>query len=81
MHKLENTCLALEKVVRLTVWLGALLFPALIIVCVYEVGARYLFNASQIWAFDITFMLHGALFMWPTGFKKKSMFELTCFPT
>ena len=63
MHKLENTCLALEKVVRLTVWVGALLFPALIIVCVYEVGARYLFNASQIWAFDITFMLHGALFM------------------
>ncbi|MEX2454613.1 MAG: TRAP transporter small permease subunit, partial [Rhodospirillaceae bacterium] len=56
-------CLAIERIVRVTVLLGALLFPALIAVCVYEVVARYVFNASTIWAFDITFMVHGALFM------------------
>lgn len=63
MIYLSRFCLALEKVVRITVLFGAILFPALIIVCVYEIAARYIFNASQIWAFDITFMLHGALFM------------------
>jgi TRAP-type mannitol/chloroaromatic compound transport system permease small subunit len=29
----------------------------------YEVFARYLFNAPTIWAYDITYMLYGALFM------------------
>ena len=42
---------------------GFLLFPALILVGLYEVVARYAFNAPTIWAFDITFMVHGALFM------------------
>lgn len=63
MIYITRFCLAIEKLVRVTVLFGAILFPALIFVCVYEVVARYLFNASQIWAFDITFMLHGALFM------------------
>ena len=29
----------------------------------YEVTARYLFNAPTIWAFDVTYMLYGTLFM------------------
>lgn len=29
----------------------------------YEVLARYLFHAPTIWAFDVTYMLYGALFM------------------
>jgi TRAP-type mannitol/chloroaromatic compound transport system permease small subunit len=29
----------------------------------YEVIARYLFSAPTIWAFDVTYMLYGALFM------------------
>ncbi|KAB2919545.1 MAG: TRAP transporter small permease subunit [Hyphomicrobiaceae bacterium] len=29
----------------------------------YEVIARYIFNAPTIWAFDVTYMLYGALFM------------------
>ena len=29
----------------------------------YEVIARYLFNAPTIWAFDVTYMLYGTLFM------------------
>ncbi|MCA1458125.1 TRAP transporter small permease subunit [Bradyrhizobium sp. BRP22] len=29
----------------------------------YEVGARYLFNAPTIWAYDATYMLYGSLFM------------------
>lgn len=29
----------------------------------YEVTARYLFNAPTIWAYDVTYMLYGTLFM------------------
>ena len=43
--------------------LGLLLYPVLIFCTLYEVIARYGFNAPTIWAFDITFMAHGALFM------------------
>ena len=48
---------------RLISYAGFVLFPALILVGLYEVVARYVFNAPTIWAFDITFMVHGALFM------------------
>ena len=30
---------------------------------VYEVVARYFFNAPTIWAYDMTFMLYGSFFM------------------
>lgn len=40
-------------------WLSIVLVGAV----AYEVVARYVFNAPTIWAFDITFMSYGALFM------------------
>lgn len=30
---------------------------------VYEVTARYLFHAPTVWAYDVTYMLYGAIFM------------------
>ncbi len=48
--------------VRLVGYAGLILFPALIFVSMYEVVARYVFNAPTLWAFDLTFMIHGALF-------------------
>jgi TRAP-type mannitol/chloroaromatic compound transport system permease small subunit len=51
-----------ERLVRLVGFIGLFLFPALIFVSVYEVVARYVFNAPTLWAFDLTFMIHGALF-------------------
>lgn len=35
----------------------------LVAVVVYEVAARYLFNAPTIWSYDLTYMLYGAVFM------------------
>jgi TRAP-type mannitol/chloroaromatic compound transport system permease small subunit len=35
----------------------------LVAVVTFEVAARYLFNAPTIWAFDMTYMLYGTLFM------------------
>ena len=43
--------------------LGVVFFPALVGVCVIEVFARYVLNSPTIWAFDLTFMAHGSLFV------------------
>ena len=51
---------------RFTNWIGVavswLLVP-MILGVTYEVAARYMFNAPTIWAFDLTYMLYGAVFM------------------
>ena len=44
---------------RATAWLIIPMVGSL----VYEVGARYLFDAPTIWAYDMTFMLYGTFFM------------------
>jgi TRAP-type mannitol/chloroaromatic compound transport system permease small subunit len=56
---------------RFTNWVGVavswLLVP-MILGVTYEVVARYLFNAPTIWAFDLTYMLYGAVFMLGASF-------------
>jgi TRAP-type mannitol/chloroaromatic compound transport system permease small subunit len=44
---------------RIVAWL---IFP-MVLSLVYEVVARYLFNAPTEWAYDMTFMLYGSFFM------------------
>ncbi|MDP8923769.1 MAG: TRAP transporter small permease subunit [Chloroflexota bacterium] len=49
-----------------TAWTGrifAVLVIPLTLGLVYEVFARYVFHAPTIWAYDVTYMLYGALFM------------------
>lgn len=38
---------------------------------VYEVGARYLFDAPTVWAYDMTFMLYGSFFMLGAAYTLK----------
>jgi TRAP-type mannitol/chloroaromatic compound transport system permease small subunit len=44
---------------RVVAWLIAPMVASL----VYEVGARYLFDAPTVWAYDMTYMLYGTFFM------------------
>ena len=56
----------IRTVDRFTDWTGTLvswLSVPLVGAVAYEVIARYLFNAPTIWAFDVTYMLYGTLFM------------------
>src|SRR5262245_62232505 len=48
-------------------WVAWLNVP-LVLAVSYEVFARYLFNAPTIWAFDVTYMLYGAIFMLGSAF-------------
>ena len=43
-------------------WVAWLNLP-LVAVVVWEVVARYAFNAPTIWSFDLTYMLYGTIFM------------------
>jgi len=47
--------------------LAWLCFP-LILALVYEVTARYLFKAPTEWAYDVTYMLYGTIFMLGAAF-------------
>jgi TRAP-type mannitol/chloroaromatic compound transport system permease small subunit len=38
---------------------------------VYEVGARYLFDAPTVWAYDMTYMLYGTFFMVGSAYTLK----------
>ncbi|MES0813137.1 TRAP transporter small permease subunit [Roseibium sp. SCPC15] len=42
---------------------GRLVIFVLIIAMLYEVVARYVFNAPTLWAFDISYMLNGSVFL------------------
>ena len=44
---------------RVTAWLIVPMVASL----VYEVAARYVFDAPTVWAYDMTFMLYGTFFM------------------
>lgn len=47
-------------------WIGLLcawLIVPMVAILVYEVVSRYLFDAPTIWAYDMTYMLYGSIFM------------------
>lgn len=52
---------------RLVAWL---IFP-MVLSLVYEVTARYFFNAPTVWAYDMTYILYGAFFMLGAAFTLK----------
>ena len=50
----------------MSLWIGrtvAWLTVPLMLAIVYEVGSRYLFTAPTVWAYDISRMLYGAMFV------------------
>lgn len=65
---LSRLTTGVDRLVRAVGFAAFIIYPALILTMLYEVLARYAFNAPTVWAFDITFMLHGALFMLTGGY-------------
>jgi TRAP-type mannitol/chloroaromatic compound transport system permease small subunit len=68
---LESLLKVARVIDRITGWSGRvvawLCFP-LVLALVYEVTARYLFHAPTDWAYDVTYMLYGAIFMLGAAF-------------
>ena len=56
---------------RFSLWVGRLvswITVPLIAVLVYEITARYLFTAPTMWAYDLSRMMYGALFVLGAGY-------------
>jgi TRAP-type mannitol/chloroaromatic compound transport system permease small subunit len=60
---LARTVRVLDAVTRVTGMTVAWLIVPMVLSLVWEVTARYLFNAPTTWAYDMTFMLYGTFFM------------------
>ena len=54
---------ALDRVSRVVGRITAWLIIPMVLSLVYEVTARYLFDAPTVWAYDMTYMLYGTFFM------------------
>lgn len=54
---------AVDRVSDVSGRASAWLIMPLILGVTYEVGARYLFNAPTIWAYELSFMLYAGIFM------------------
>lgn len=53
----------LDKVALWSGWLVSWLIVPMVLSLVYEVVARYFFNAPTVWAYDVTFITYGTFFM------------------
>lgn len=53
----------LDGISRLSGWLVGWLIVPMVLSLVWEVTARYVFDAPTIWAYDMTSFLYGAFFM------------------
>ncbi|MGY6632137.1 MAG: TRAP transporter small permease subunit [Alkalilacustris sp.] len=60
---LDRAIRAVERVTDVAAFLGCLLLIPLILSMTYEVVARYAFNAPTFWAFEVSYMLMGSIFM------------------
>lgn len=56
---LKSFCSIIDKIVIWTGKTASYLMPVLAFIVVYEVAARYLFNAPTIWAYDSSLFLFG----------------------
>ncbi|MEM5492647.1 TRAP transporter small permease subunit [Hoeflea sp. AS16] len=56
---------------RLLSWIAQIVTVVLVISMIYEVAARYVFNAPTIWAFDISYMCTGTLFVLGAAYALK----------
>lgn len=54
---------AIDRFAELCGVVVAWLMVPLVGAVIYEVVARYAFNAPTVWSFDVTYMLYGAMFM------------------
>ena len=60
-----------EAFTRLLAWAARLVTVVLVASMIYEVVARYFFGAPTIWAFDISYMATGVLFVLGAAYTLK----------
>ena len=64
--------LTIERFIRALGYVAAVLLLLMIGSMIYEVVSRYAFNAPNLWAFDIPWMLGGGCFLLSAGITLQS---------
>lgn len=54
---------AIDRLSLISSFISKCLFVVLTLAMLYEVAARYIFNSSTVWSFDIAYMATGAAFI------------------
>ncbi|MFT5706529.1 MAG: TRAP-type mannitol/chloroaromatic compound transport system permease small subunit [Oceanospirillaceae bacterium] len=62
----------IDRISELFAWIAKAMLLALIGAMIWEVTARYLFDSPTLWAFDISYMLNGTIFLLGAGFTLKA---------
>jgi TRAP-type mannitol/chloroaromatic compound transport system permease small subunit len=65
---MARTIVAIDRTSYRIGWLVAFLVVPIFVVMVWEIVARYAFRAPTMWAYDVSRMLYGALFMLGAGY-------------
>lgn len=65
---MARTITAIDRTSYFVGWLLAFLVVPIFVAMVWEIVARYAFRAPTMWAYDISRMLYGALFMLGAGY-------------
>ncbi len=63
---------AIDRISDLSAWVAKGMLLALIGAMIWEVSARYIFDSPTLWAFDISYMLNGTIFLLGAGFTLKA---------
>lgn len=66
----------LERPADLSGRVAAALVVPLVLVLLYEVIARYALGAPTVWAFDLTYMLMGSIFMMAMSYALKNKYHV-----
>ena len=63
---------AIDRISDISAWFAKGMLLALIGAMIWEVAARYIFDSPTLWAFDISYMLNGTIFLLGAGFTLKA---------
>jgi TRAP-type mannitol/chloroaromatic compound transport system permease small subunit len=62
----------IDAIAEILASIGKLVIFTLIIAMLYEVLARYVFGAPTLWAFDLSYMLNGSIFLLGAAYALRS---------
>lgn len=72
MARMRNVLAIIDKVSDFSGFVSMLMLGCLVASMIYEVVARYVFGTPTLWAFDISYMLNGSIFLMGAGYALKA---------
>ncbi|RJR22748.1 MAG: TRAP transporter small permease subunit [Desulfobacteraceae bacterium] len=68
MGLLQRICYGIDRITDIQGKIACLIALPMVVSLVYEVFARYMFNAPTKWSYDVTYMIYGSHYLLGAGF-------------